>query len=102
MTGIRQKNLLGNRQEVFYWKSAEVLFLAESIVSALGEGNVHIRPGYGTGDILFLVIQEFPLGFHCPVAVRVRVGASCRIALGDALQGRILIGERQRKGSNAH
>jgi hypothetical protein len=34
-----------------------VLFLAESIVSALGEGNVHIRPGYGTGDILFLVIQ---------------------------------------------
>ena len=79
-----------------------MLFLAENVVAALGEGDVHVRSGYGTGDVLFLVVEQFPFGFHRSVTERVGVRASGRAAAGGALQGRLFVGKGKRKGSDAH
>lgn len=84
------------------WKPGGALFLAENKVSAGGEGDVHGRPGDGTREILFLVVQQFSFGLHRPVTERVRVGASRRIAVGSALQSRVFVGKGQCEGADAH
>ena len=62
-----------------------VLFLGEDKVAALGEFDVHGRPGYGADEILFDIIQQFSLGLHRPVAERIRISGTGRTALGGAL-----------------
>ena len=49
-------------QEVFYrLGSGWVLLLAERKVAALGKDNSHVRPGYGAGDILLFISNQFLL-----------------------------------------
>ena len=86
----------------FFVGSGKLLFLAEDEVAALGEGDVHCRSGDGAGDVLFLVAHQFGFGFHGSVAEGIGVGAGGRLALGDALQGRVFVCEGEGKCSNAH
>ncbi len=79
-----------------------MLFLRENIVAALGEGDVHGIPGYGTGDILFLVIQQFSLGCHLSVTECVRIRASGCLSVGNTLQGCVSFGEGKGKGAQPH
>ena len=79
-----------------------MLFLRENVVAALGEGDVHIIPGYGTGDILFLVVKQLSLGLQLSVIESVRIRAGGRCSAGNALQGRVFVGKGKSKGPNAH
>ena len=79
----------------------QVLLLRENVVAALGEGDVHGISGYGTGDILFLVIQQFSLGSHLSVTECVRIRASGCLSVGNTLQGFVCFCEGEGKGTQS-